>query len=230
MKKKYLIVAAHPDDETLGCGGLIYSLIRKKNDVRVIFLGEGSSCRFSNNDNKEIINKEIEKRQKFCLNALKILRVKKFHFYNLKCGMFDQISILKITKIIEEEIQRFKPDVLLTHSINDLHKDHQLSFQASLQATRPGTRNSVKELLSFEILSSSEKNFEKTFAPNYFFELDKVSIEKKIKALKCYKSEIGKHPFSRSALNIKSLALYRGSQAGTYYAEAFKIIRLIKTK
>ena len=150
MKKKYLIIVAHPDDETLGCGGLIYSLIRKKNDVRVIFLGEGSSCRFSNNDNKELINKEIEKRQRFCLNALKILRVKKFHFYNLKCGMFDQISILKITKIIEEEIQRFKPDVLLTHSIDDLHKDHQLSFQASLQATRPD----IYEVINYTLLDA----------------------------------------------------------------------------
>ena len=144
--------------------------------------------------------------------------------------MFDQVSILNITKIIEKEIQKFKPDVLLTHSGSDLHKDHQLAYQASLQATRPGTKNSVKELLSFEILSASEKNFEKVFSPNYFFELDKDSLEKKIQALKCYKTEIGKHPFSRSTLNIKSLALYRGSQSGTYYAEAFRIIRLIKTK
>ena len=90
--------------------------------------------------------------------------------------------------------------------------------------------NTSVDFFIFSWQTENESDFEKTFAPNYFFELDKVSIEKKIKALKCYKSEIGKHPFSRSALNIKSLALYRGSQAGTYYAEAFKIIRLIKTK
>ena len=86
----------------------------------------------------------------------------------------------------------------------------------------------VEMLLSFEILSTTEKNFTRAFLPNYFVQISQENLKKKLSALKCYKSEIAKHPFSRSLVNIKNLAMYRGSQSGNYYAEAFKIVRLIK--
>ena len=92
------------------------------------------------------------------------------------------------------------------------------------------SNNNVEMLLSFEILSATEKNFTKEFLPNYFIQINQNSLEKKLKAMKCYKSEIAKHPFSRSLVNIKNLAMHRGSQSGNYYAEAFKIIRLIEKK
>ena len=104
MKKKYLIIASHPDDETLGCGATIYSLRKKKNDVRVIFLGEGSTCRFNLNTNKEILSKAIAQRKKFCLKALKTLKVKSYFFYDLPCGKFDQIPMLNLAQIVEKEI------------------------------------------------------------------------------------------------------------------------------
>ena len=87
MKKKYLIIVAHPDDETLGCGGLIHNLRSKNNKVKVVVLGEGSSCRYKkkNSENIKNINFAIEQRKKFCRKALKILKVKDVSFYNLKC-------------------------------------------------------------------------------------------------------------------------------------------------
>ena len=72
MKKNILIIAAHPDDETLGCGAYIYQN-SKKNNIKVIFLGEGTSCRFGENDDEDVISREIEKRKNYCLKALKIL-------------------------------------------------------------------------------------------------------------------------------------------------------------
>lgn len=227
MKKKILVIAAHPDDETLGCGGLLYQN-SKNNYVKVIFLGEGTSCRFSENDEKVKIDEEIKKRKKYCINALKILGVKKYEFYDLKCGNFDQIPIIKIGKIIEKEIAKFKPNIIFTHSKNDVHIDHQISYKATIQATRPSINNYIEKILTFEILSSSEKNFEDAFSPNYFVEISKNALNKKMKALNCYKSEISKHPFSRSLLNLKSLAIFRGAQSGTNFAEAFKIVRVIK--
>ena len=227
MKKNILIIAAHPDDETLGCGAYIYQN-SKKNNIKVIFLGEGTSCRFGENDDEDVISREIEKRKNYCLKALKILGVRNYEFYNLPCGQFDQIPIIKIGKIIEKEISNFKPHIIVTHSKNDVHADHKISYQATIQSTRPGTKNQIEKILSFEILSSSEKNFEEPFAPNYFLKINENALRRKIKALKCYKSEISKHPFSRSELNIKSLALFRGAQSGNYYAEAYKIVRIIK--
>ena len=232
MKKKYLIIVAHPDDETLGCGALIHHLRSKNNKVKVVVLGEGSSCRYKklNLENIKKINFAIEQRKKYCLKALKILKVKDVSFYNLKCGRFDVTPIIDIASIIESEIKIFKPQIILTHSINDIHIDHQVSYKATLQATRPGTDNKVEKLLSFEILSSSEKNFENVFSPNYYFEISKKNLKAKIDALKCYKTEVAKHPFSRSSLSVKSLAALRGAQSGNYFAEAFKIVRSIQKK
>jgi len=227
MKKKYLIIVAHPDDETLGCGSTIYSLRQKNHDVRVIFLGEGSTCRFDSNTKKVILDKAVEQRKKFSLNALRILKIKNYFYYNLPCGKFDQIPILKLAKIIEKEISIFKPNVILTHSESDVHIDHQRTFQATLQATRPSSDN-VDMVLSFEILSSTEKNFTKEFLPNYFVEINQDSLKKKFTAMKSYKTETKKYPFSRSLISIKNLAMYRGAQSGNDYAEAFKIIRLIE--
>jgi len=228
MKKKYLIVAAHPDDETLGCGGLIYSLREKNHPIKVVFIGEGSSCRFDKKAKKKDIEKEIEKRQKHCLAALKVLKVKNYSFYNLPCGKFDQIPIIEIGKIIENEIKNFKPNVIITHSPNDVHIDHKTCFQATLQATRPGSKNeNIDTVMSFEIPSSSDKSYEKPFKPNFFVEIKDKSLKKKLKALQCYKTEVSKHPFSRSGQLIKSLAIVRGAQCGKYYAEAFSLIRNI---
>ena len=227
-KNKYLVIASHPDDETLGCGATIYSLRKNNNNVRVIFLGEGTTCRYDSKTKKDILVKAIRQRKKYSLNALKVLKINNYNYYDLPCGKFDQVPILKIAKIVEKEISNFKPNVILTHSDTDVHVDHQRTFQAVLQATRPSLNNNVKLLLSFEILSATEKNFVKGFLPNYFIEVDKKDLKKKLTAMKCYKSETAKHPFSRSLTNIKNLAMYRGAQSGNNLAEAFKIIRLIK--
>ena len=228
MKKKYLVIAAHPDDETLGCGASIHSLIKNNNNLRVVFLGEGSTCRFEASTKKEILNKAINERKKFSLKALKALKVKNYHFYDLPCGKFDQIPILKIAKIIEKEIINFKPNTIFTHSETDVHIDHQRVFQATLQATRPSLEFNVESVMSFEILSATEKNFTKEFLPNYFVQISQESLKKKLAAMKCYKNEFKKYPFSRSLTSIKNLAMYRGAQSGNIFAEAFRIIRLIK--
>jgi len=227
MKKKYLIVVAHPDDETLGCGALISKLREKKNFIKILFLGEGTSCRFDELTDIKVIKKEINKREKFCRNALKKLKVNDFKFFNLPCGKFDQIPVLNIAKIIEHEIKKFKPNVIITHSLNDVHVDHKTCYQACLQASRPSNKNLVEEFYSFEIPSATDKNFDKPFKPNYFIEISKKNLKNKIDALKCYKTEIAKHPFSRSTDLIKNLAMVRGAQCGRFYAEAFKIVRKI---
>ena len=224
--KKFLIVAAHPDDDVLGCGGTIADLIKQKKKVKVVFVAEGTSCRFNNKKElKEKIDKEIEVRNNYGKKALFDLGVKKFRFYNLKCGKLNSYPITEIAKIIESEISEFKPDVVITHSDNDVNLDHRTVYQASLQSTRPTNENKIKCLLSFEILSSTEWKFKKIFEPNYFYCIDKT-INKKIKALKRYKSEIKNFPHPRSVEGVMTLAKYRGIQSHNKFSEAFKIIRL----
>ena len=165
---KILIIAAHPDDDILGCGGLM-SKYRNQIEFKVIFIAEGSSCRF---DKKDIVaentQKIIKNRNSCGVIALKSLGVKNYHFYNFPCGRLDQVPIIEINKIIENEINKFKPDTVFTHSSDDTNNDHIIVHRATQMATRPGARTFVEKLYTYEILSSTEWRFTKTFSPNYF--------------------------------------------------------------
>lgn len=226
--KKILIVCAHPDDDILGCGGYISKFNKGDIDFRVIFIAEGSSCRYKlNTKSDQKIENEIEKRNAFGVNALKVLNVNNFHYYNLPCGRLDLTPIIEINKIIENEILIFEPDTIFTHSENDANNDHSIVFKSTIMATRPSGSFNVKSVFSFEILSSSEWKFTSTFEPNFFVELDIQDVNNKWKALSEYKTEIKNYPYPRSYEGILTLAQFRGMQSGCKFAEAYKLIRKI---
>ena len=228
MKEKILIVAAHPDDEVLGCGGYISKYIKTK-EFKIIFIGEGTSCRYEKSNNRQKINKEILQREKQSIKALNYLGVKKYKFYNMPCGRFDSIDIIEINKIIEKEIKLFKPNKILTHSSDDCNNDHRIVNRSVIMATRPMLLNKhLKTIISFEVISSTEWNFESQFSPNYFENLTEKNVKDKIKAFYFYKSEVQKNQLPRTSDGIKTLAKYRGKIISTKFAEAFKIIRTIE--
>ena len=223
---KVLIIAANPDYDILGCGGYMAKFAKQK-EIRVIFIAEGSSCRF---DEDKIHSKKVQKiiseRNNFGVEALQFLGVKNYKFYNLPCGRLDQIPIIEINKIIEREIQSFKPDTIFTHSFYDTNNDHKIIHNSTLIASRPPSASFVKEIFAYEVLSSTEWKFTDVFIPNYFVKVSEEDIDKKWLALKKYKSEIKVFPYPRSEEGIKSLANYRGMQINNKYAEAFKVIRI----
>ena len=222
--KKVLVVAAHPDDEVLGCGGTIAKLVDEKNKVKVIFLSDGESSRL-----KKVNNKKNRFRRACAVKAMKVLGVKNFSFNRFPDNEFDKVSLLTITKKIEDEIKKFNPDTILTHHNSDLNIDHQITSRAVLTACRPRIRNKVKLILFFEILSSTEWNItsKKTFfIPNWYEDITKY-LNTKIKAIKCYKKELRKSPHPRSLETIKALSIFRGSSSGVKNAEAFQLGRKI---
>lgn len=223
---KFLVVVAHPDDDILGCGGTIKKLTKLKKKVKVIFLAEGSSCRYKDSIkyNKQV-NTIIQERERWAKKALKDLGVKEAHFYNLRCGKLHKYPITEIAGIVEKEIKNFKPDMIISHSNFDVNIDHKTVYQACLQSTRPTSKAKIKALISFEILSSTEWRYNQIFEPNLFINIEK-EIKFKIRALKRYKSEIRNYPHPRSTEGIKALGSYRGIQSHNKFAEAFKIIRL----
>ncbi|MFD2532955.1 PIG-L deacetylase family protein [Gracilimonas halophila] len=226
--KRVLIVSAHPDDDILGCGGFMakYSSSVK---FKVIFIAEGSSCRFSEAElGKKEVSDAINRRNTSGIKALDILGVKNVEFYNLPCGRLDQIPIININKIIEQEIIQFEPDTLFTHSENDANNDHKIVSKASIMATRPNANNFVEKVFQYEILSSSEWKFTEAFLPNYFEALTGDQIKLKWDALAEYETEVKKFPFPRSYEGIVSLAKYRGMQSGCEFAEAYRLIRHIR--
>jgi len=222
--KRVLIIAAHPDDDILGCAGLM-SKYKGKVEFRVIFIAEGSSCKELIHD--EGVVKVIEERNSCGIKALEVLGVENYHFYNLPCGRLDQVAIIEINKIIEKEIQDFKPDTIFTHSFEDTNNDHIIVHRATQMATRPGSRTFVEKVYTYEVLSSSEWRFTHTFSPNYFESLSEQDVRNKWIALAEYESEIKEYPYPRSEEGIFSLARYRGLQSANTYAEAFKLIRQI---
>lgn len=228
--KKILIISAHPDDEILGCGGLIKKNIQKKNKIRILFLAEGVTARYPKNElNNSIVIKKSEMRNKNAILALNSLGVKKSEIFlsTNKCCRLDDFNQLEIVKVIEKHIKEFKPNQIFTHWHSDANIDHRIVHQATITASRPVYKFKINLIASYEVLSSTEWNFKESFNPNYFEDITDY-IDDKVKALKFYKDEIKSYPHSRSIKSIISLSNYRGVQSGFKNAEAFQIIKFSK--
>ncbi|MGQ0376798.1 MAG: PIG-L deacetylase family protein [Nitrososphaerota archaeon] len=232
-----LVVAAHPDDEVLGMGGTMLKHALKNDKVYVIYLTSGiisrRSVNFKNmlkydldkNEQKKI-EKQIDELKKDAKNACKILKVHKQKFYDFPDNEMDSVPLLKIVKAIEKEIYEVKPFRVYTNNYGDLNIDHKIVFNATLTACRP-FRSHVKELMCFEVPSSTEWNYPIDFSPNYFVNIA-AYLEKKVKALSMYKNEKRSFPHPRSSENIRINAKKWGIVSGINAAEAFKIIRIIE--
>ncbi len=223
--KKVLVIAAHPDDEVLGCGATLYKLSKKKYKIKVIFLSDGESSRKINN--KKIIKDLIKKRENQAIKSAKILGIKKLKFFRLPDNKLDSFDLLKINQIIENEIKLFKPNIIFTHSNHDLNVDHVVAHNATITACRAYKFRFINSIYAFEISSNTESNFKiskKKFSPNVFIDI-KNEITKKLEALSQYKNELEKWPHPRSLKALKILAHYRGTQSGLDSAEAFQLIR-----
>ena len=221
---KIVVLAAHPDDEILGCGGVISKFISLGSAVKVVFIGEGSTCRYKSVEADEAL-RAIKKRNDSALSALNFLGVKEYSFHNFPCGRFDQIPIIEINKIIESEIRDFDPTTVFTHSEVDANSDHCIVFRSTLMATRPVIKSQLSTVLSYEVPSSTEWSFTRSFCPNYYIELTEENINNKISALQLYETEVKPYPFPRSPEGVKAFSMMRGMQSATTFAEAFQLVR-----
>jgi LmbE family N-acetylglucosaminyl deacetylase len=224
--KTILVIVAHPDDEVLGCGGTIARLTSEGSYVYTLILGEGVTSRDSKRDRTKREN-EIAELRKQAEDANKILGVKKIYTTDFPDNRFDTVPLLDIVKTIEKIKEDIKPDIVFTHHCGDLNIDHQITFKAIMTACRPIKDESVKELYSFEIPSSTEWNVLSStyFMPDYFVNINK-SLEIKINALKEYKTELRDFPHPRSLKAVELNAKHWGVKMGYEAAEAFKTIRI----
>ena len=131
---RILIFAAHPDDDILGCGGLIAKRIESGAEIKVVFFGEGTSCRYNDPGDRQI-DLEKEKRNTSGIEALNSLGVRDYIFYNLPCGRLDQVPQIEINRLMESEIQNFLPSTIFTHSANDTNSDHRVVNACTMVAT-----------------------------------------------------------------------------------------------
>jgi LmbE family N-acetylglucosaminyl deacetylase len=198
--------------------------MRRGSDVFVLFIAEGSSCRYSDPDSIDSLA-AIAERTRLSTKALEILGVTNYCFSDLPCGRLDQVPILEINRIIEKTIYSFKPDTVLTHSATDANNDHRIVFRSTIMATRPCADVGVTRLLTYEVLSSSEWSFSETFMPSRFEKIEEIDLDIKCQSLYAYKTEVRDFPFPRSEQGVRALAMHRGAQSGLPLAEAFCLIR-----
>jgi N-acetylglucosamine malate deacetylase 1 len=227
MKKNILVLAAHPDDEVLGCGGTIAKYSKEGHFIHVAFMSDGV---FSREGKQDDLNKELESRKSSAKLALKILGVNSFSFFDFPDNKMDLIATIDVAKKIEELILQYKPQIVFTHHFGDVNVDHAKVHEATVVACRSQPNHPVKSILCYEVPSSTEwqlpgKNMD--FTPNYFVDIS-AFLEKKILSLKEYSFEMREWPHPRSLKAVKHLSHWRGSTAGLESAEAFMVGRIIE--
>jgi LmbE family N-acetylglucosaminyl deacetylase len=226
MSKKILIIAAHPDDEILGCGGTAARLAKEGNEVFTAILGEGITSRDDSRD-REKRDAEIAELKKQVHEANQLIGVKEVFTFDLPDNRFDSVALLDVVKVVEKVKEKIKPDIVFTHYEKDLNIDHQITYQAVMTAMRPMVGETVKEIYSFEVHSSTEWNFPLSFSPDCFFDITDT-IDAKVDAMAKYENELRDYPHPRSLKGIRMAAKYRGLKTGVKYAEAFKVVRILR--
>jgi LmbE family N-acetylglucosaminyl deacetylase len=221
---KILVVAAHPDDEVLGCGGTMSRLSSESSEVFVLILGEGVTSRDCCRDAASR-EKDLRELHQAAQRANSLLGVKEVFFETLPDNRFDSLDLLDVVKVVEGYVAELEPEWVFTHSGDDLNKDHRITFQSVLTATRPLPGHFLRGVFSFPILSSTEWNFEKAFNPNFFVDIEN-SLDVKTRAMSCYPSELREWPHPRSLQTIEHHARLFGSFVGKGAAEPFRIVRL----
>jgi LmbE family N-acetylglucosaminyl deacetylase len=226
--KAALVVAAHPDDEVLGCGATIARLAAEGWSVHILIVAEGATSRGIKRD----IGANVEQLSDLARCAEKaneILGSASVKLLSLPDNRMDGMELLDVVKLVEEVIQKYKPTLVFTHHAGDVNIDHKILHDAVIAACRPQPNFCVRDLLFFEISSSTEWRPASSgiyFTPNYFFDVS-AYIGKKLEALSVYAPEMRDFPHPRSIEAVNHLAHWRGASVGCVAAEAFMLGRSI---
>jgi len=223
-----LVIAAHPDDEVLGCGGTIARMVHEGNHVYIAILGEGITSRYQQREqaDKSLV---MDLRQK-ARRVGELLGANQVYTFDLPDNRFDTVPMLDLVKIIEDLIDRIQPHTVYTHHSGDLNIDHRQAFSATLTAARPLPGCSVKAIYTYEVPSSTEwamGRFCRPFQPNVFVDVSNT-LENKIQAMRLYESEERPFPHPRSPEALRAIATRWGSVAGYQAVEAFELVRELR--
>jgi Uncharacterized proteins, LmbE homologs, COG2120 len=216
-----LIVAAHPDDEVLGCGGVTVRHVERGDRVYVVVVTRGFP---------EIFSPEIdEEDRQHAREAHEILGGAGIFFLDFPAPRLDTVPGHELADALREVIFSVNADVIYTPFGGDLHADHKATYLATLVASRPVNNCPVRRLLCYETLSETDWASpldDSAFKPTVFVDISDV-LERKLQALACFRNELKQPPHPRSLRAIEALARVRGSTAGLMAAEAFMLVREI---
>lgn len=224
--EKVLVVAPHPDDEILGCGGVIKKMVNSGSEVYVLIVTNAHV-----GDPERYLLEKVQNARKEALAAHQFLGVKDTFFMDFPAPRLDTYPSYKIASAMLELIREYKFDIVFVPHRGDIHKDHKAVFDAALVACRPVNDCPVKRVYAYETLSETEWGFpyqSEAFVPNVFVKLTEEEFKAKCDSMLYFKSQVRDFPASRSIETIEALAKYRGATVSWHRAEAFMLIRDIR--
>lgn len=216
---KVLVFAPHPDDEILGCGGTMIKHIEAGDEVYVCIATKGCMPLFS--------TESVNKTRSEALECHKSIGVKKTFFLDFPAAMMEKVERYEMNGKILDVIKEVQPDKVFIPHWGDMQKDHQMLAEACMVALRPKYEPKAKAIYSYETMSETAwnaPNVQNEFIPNVFVDISDT-LNKKIKALSVFKSQLSEFPDARSLEAVEALAKYRGALMHFKAAEAFMLIR-----
>jgi N-acetylglucosamine malate deacetylase 1 len=223
MNKVVLVIAAHADDEALGCGGTMAKHAAQGDEVHVVFMADGVGSRGGE------LKVSLRARAEATKRAMTILNVKSWHALGFPDNRMDSLPLLDIVQPLETIISKIAPHTIYTHHHGDLNVDHRITHQATLTACRPVPGSPIREILTFEIMSSTEWSGLGLvpFLANLYVDISEYQ-QIKMHALDAYGLEMRPAPHSRSMEHLNCLAQHHGYCVGVRAAEAFMVMRMIR--
>lgn len=224
--QRVLVVAAHPDDEVLGCGGTIARHADAGDQVQLLIVAEGATSRQQRRDRSQA-SMDLSALALAAHRAALILGATGVELLDLPDNRLDSLDRLDLIKQIEERIERHQPQVVYVHHAGDVNVDHRRLHEAVVTACRPTPSHPVRRLLSYEVASSTEwqpPGSAPAFQPNWFVDIS-AQWPRKREALEAYATEMRPWPHARSIEAVEHLARWRGAQVGVEAAEAFYLLR-----
>ncbi len=212
---KILVIISHPDDEVLGCAGFIKKLTNEGKEVNILYLNDG--CNIRPNFDKLELAKQMT-------DVCQLLGVANCYAENYRTAEFERYPQNRVNNTVSDYVKRLQPDTILTHDAYDLHKDHRITHEAVMVASRFKKGSTVKNLLTFPVISSSDISPKWKFAPNYYVDISDT-LQTKMDAMKLYVTEYSEMMHNRGDDAISTWARFFGLQSNMMHAEAFTIIR-----
>ncbi len=209
-KRRVLVIAAHPDDEVLGCGGTVAKMVQSGHCVQTIIACEGASHRGIQQQDGD---------EHFADQAAAVLGVDNVFMLNFPDQQLDTLTLTSIISPIEKIVFEFEPNILLVQFGGDLNRDHELLFKATMVAARP-TVPCIEAIYAFDTASSTEWGYPRSFIPDTWVDIAR-SLDTKLRAMSCYQTELMPYPHPRSLEALRHKAHAWGNQACMDAAEVF---------